>query len=82
MPATRWSSHRDIAAKALRKLAGAHVPASLNKLERAVKRAHRAYDTAENAAGEQHGAERQALETEPDGSPLDNELDADLSDAA
>ena len=30
MPATRWSSHKDIAAKALRKLAGPHVPASLD----------------------------------------------------
>ena len=44
MPATRWSSHKDIAAKALRKLAGPHAPASLTKLEQAVKRAHAAYD--------------------------------------
>ena len=50
MPATRWSSHKDIAAKALRKLAGPHVPASLTKLEQAVKRAHAAYDKAETAA--------------------------------
>jgi hypothetical protein len=40
MPATRWSSHKDIAAKALKKLAGPHLPASLSKLEQAVKRAH------------------------------------------
>jgi hypothetical protein len=26
MPATRWSSHKDIAAKALKKLAGPHIP--------------------------------------------------------
>ena len=44
MPATRWSSHKDIAAKALRKLAGPHVPASLTRLEQAVKRAHAAYE--------------------------------------
>jgi ParB/RepB/Spo0J family partition protein len=44
MPAIRWSSHKDIAAKALEKLAGPHVPASLTKLEQAVKRAHSAYD--------------------------------------
>jgi ParB/RepB/Spo0J family partition protein len=50
MPATRWSSHTDIAAKALRKLAGPHVPASLTKLEQAVKRAHTAYDKAERNA--------------------------------
>jgi ParB/RepB/Spo0J family partition protein len=44
MPATRWSSHKDIAAKALKKLASPHLPASLSKLEQAVKRAHAAYD--------------------------------------
>jgi len=81
MPATRWSSHKDIAAKALRKLAGPHVPASLTKLERAVKRAHSAYDKAETAAREQHRAERQAAETEPDERPVDDELDEDLADA-
>jgi len=50
MPATRWSSHKDIAAKALKKLAGPHVPATLTRLEQAVKRAHAAYDKAETAA--------------------------------
>src|SRR5439155_22393626 len=38
MPATRWSSHKDLAAKALRKLAGRHIPTSLTRLEPAVKR--------------------------------------------
>ena len=57
MPATRWSSHKDIAAKALRKLAGPHAPASLTKLEQAVKRAHAAYDRAERAARERQRAE-------------------------
>jgi hypothetical protein len=47
---TRWSSHKDHAAKALRKLAGPHLPASLAELERAVKRAHRDYATAEHGA--------------------------------
>ena len=56
MPATRWSSHKDLAAKALRKLAGTHVPASLTKLERAVKRAHTAYDKAERADREDQHA--------------------------
>ena len=63
MPPTRWSSHKDIAAKALRKLAGPHVPASLTKLEQAVKRAHAAYDKAETAAREQ---QREPVEPEPD----------------
>ena len=82
MPGTRWSSHKDHAAKALRKLAGPHVPASLSKLEQAVKRAHAAYDTAETAAREQQHAERQAVEAEPDDGPADDELDEDVDDAA
>jgi hypothetical protein len=90
MPASRWSSHKDIAAKTLKKLAGPHAPTSLTKLEHAVKRAHRAYDKAETAAREQHRAARQAAETEPAEhqaienesveSSVDDELDADLSD--
>jgi ParB/RepB/Spo0J family partition protein len=80
LPASRWSSHKDIAPKALKKLGGPHVPTSLTKLEQAVKRAHRAYDKAETAAREQHRAERQAVETEPAESSVDDGLDADLSD--
>ncbi len=57
MPATRWSSHKEIAAKALRKLAGPYVPASLTKLEQAVKRAHVAYEKAESEARERQRAE-------------------------
>jgi hypothetical protein len=82
MPATRWNSHKDLAAKALRKLAGPHVPASLTKLEQAVKRAHSAYDKAETAAREQQHTERQAVETERAESPVDDELDADLTYSA
>ncbi len=66
MPATRWSSHKDIAAKALRKLAGPHVPTSLAKLERAVKRAHDAYDKAETATHRQQRAEREPVEPDAD----------------
>jgi hypothetical protein len=62
MPATRWSSHKDIAAKALRKLAGPHVPTTLSRLEQAVKRTHIAYDKAETAARERQRAEREAVE--------------------
>jgi hypothetical protein len=47
MPASRWNSHKDLASKALRKLAGPHVPTSLTKLEQAVNRAHTAYTKAE-----------------------------------
>jgi ParB/RepB/Spo0J family partition protein len=75
MPATRWSSHKDIAAKALRKLAGPHVPASLTRLEQAVKRAHAAYDKAETAARERQRAERQPVEDDDVGVEPDEELD-------
>ena len=47
--------------QALRKLAGPHVPASLTKLEQAVKRAHAAYDKAERNA-----RERQRAQAAPD----------------
>jgi hypothetical protein len=43
---TRWSSHKDHATKALKKLAGPHLPASLKEFERAINRAHRERDTA------------------------------------
>jgi hypothetical protein len=82
MPPTRWSSHRDIAAKALKKLAGPHVPASLSKLEQAVKRAHATYDKAEAQVREQQRAERQPAEPGTDEGTLDDELDEDLDDAA
>jgi ParB/RepB/Spo0J family partition protein len=39
-PGIRWSSHKDKAAKALTKLVGPHLPASLKQLERAVTRVH------------------------------------------
>ena len=69
MPATRWSSHKDIAAKALRKLAGPHLPASLTKLEQAVKRAHAAYDKAERAPASASARERRAATTSVDDEP-------------
>jgi hypothetical protein len=42
----RWGSRSDHVAKALRKLAGPHLPATLRKLEQAVKRANSDYDKA------------------------------------
>jgi hypothetical protein len=81
MPATRWSSHKDIAAKALKKLAGPHVPATLTRLEQAVKRAHAAYDKAETAAREQQRAQREQSEPEVDDG-VGDELDEDLEEAA
>ncbi|GEM_PF-2322749 len=48
-PATRWSSRKDTAAKALAKLCGPHLPASLKRLEKAVEHAHATYQAAEQA---------------------------------
>ena len=80
MPSTRWSSHKVLAAKALHTLGGPHLPASLAKLEEAVKRAHAAYDRAERAAREPQRAE--AATDATDESPVDDEFDEDLADAA
>jgi hypothetical protein len=81
MPATRWSSHKETAAKALKKLAGPHVPASLTKLEQAVNRAHGAYDKAETQAREHERAGHQAVDTEVEDGTRD-ELDEDLDEVA
>jgi ParB/RepB/Spo0J family partition protein len=81
-PATRWSSHKDLAGKALKKLAGPHIPTTLTKLEQAVKRAHAAYDKAETAAREQARADRASTEIEPDDDGISDELDEDLDAGA
>ena len=41
----RWPSHKDHARKALAKLAGPHLPATLKQLEKAVAKAHAEHDT-------------------------------------
>ena len=48
--AKRWPSHKDHAAKALQKLAGPHLPATLKQLERAIAK----------AGAELHDAQEQA----------------------
>jgi len=72
--ATRWSSHKDHAAKALRKLAGPHLPASLAQLEKAVQRAHRDYDTAVTQVRRQAKNQREAA------APTDNLNDPGAGD--
>jgi hypothetical protein len=47
---TRWGSHKDLAEKALSKLAGPHLPATLKQLERAIDRAHKDAERARVAA--------------------------------
>jgi hypothetical protein len=81
MPATGWTSHKDIAAKALKKLAGPHIPASLSKLEQAVRRAHATHDKAEAQVRELRRAERQTVEAEVDDG-MGDELEEDVEDAA
>jgi hypothetical protein len=46
----RWSSHKDHARKALSKLAGPHLPATLKQLEKAVERAEREQRKADREA--------------------------------
>lgn len=75
MPATRWSSHRDLAAKALKKLAGPHTPASLARLAQAVKRAHATYDKTEAGALEERRAEDQPAEPDAEGGAVADELE-------
>jgi hypothetical protein len=45
-PPIRWSSHKDHARKAIAKLAGPHIPASLKQLEKAVATAKAEHDHA------------------------------------
>jgi len=55
-----WGSHKGHAAKALKKLAGPHLPASLTALERAVKKAHAQHEKAPRDARQAHAANRPA----------------------
>jgi hypothetical protein len=77
---TAWSSHKDIAAKALAKLAGPHLPVSLKALERAIKRAHDEYDTAIRPRKAAAPAARTEEPMKADGKEAE-ELEADPDDA-
>jgi hypothetical protein len=46
----RWPSHNDHARKALAKLAGPHLPATLKQLEKAIAKAHGGYERAQQDA--------------------------------
>jgi ParB/RepB/Spo0J family partition protein len=74
-PAKRWSSHEDHAAKALAKLAGPHLPASLKQLEKAIAKAKADHDKRQTAARDvARQAASAARQTAPD------ELDENLAD--
>ena len=83
----RWGSHNDLAAKALKKLAGPHLPASLKQLEKAVaaankhaddaQHAQRATTTREAAAGTDPPVADEQLGGELAGADLDDDVDID-----
>ena len=88
---TRWSSHKDVAAKALAKLATSHLPASLRQLEAAVKRAHEEHDRAMQRAraaarrasrAEAAAGERAAALAQEDATDAQTEVDVDEVDEA
>jgi ParB/RepB/Spo0J family partition protein len=57
-PSTQWTSHKDHAAKALRKLSRPTIPAAMTQLERAVERANAEYEQALTPAREQASDEK------------------------
>ena len=88
---TRWSSHKDLAAKALSKLAGPHLPASLRQLEAAVKRAHEEHDracTRARAAAQRASRRAEAADSGAAATPeapdvegeVDDEVDVELEE--
>jgi hypothetical protein len=70
-----WGSHRGQAIKALEKLAGPHVPASLKAIDRAVKKADRDRDRdrAGVAAGHPAGDETVEADGEIDPEAVEDE---------
>jgi ParB/RepB/Spo0J family partition protein len=61
-PAMPWSSHRDHARKALTKLAGPHIPATLKQLEKAVARAKTEHEQATRVATSRRGSSSAAVD--------------------
>jgi len=76
-----WGSHNDLAAKALKNLAGPHLPASLKQLERAVAAANKHAEEVQHA--KRNTTRQPAVGAEP---PVDDErsggelVDEDLDD--
>ena len=73
-----FGSHKDLAEKALVKLAGPHVPASMKQLSKAIDAAYTALHQAEDAARESRS--REVADDGPDDpAPLDEDLEAPLA---
>jgi ParB/RepB/Spo0J family partition protein len=79
---SHWGSHKQLAAKALKKLAGPHLPASLTRLEQAIKRAHTTHHKAERAHHDQQRAARRTHAVDPEPRTDDVETEEALPDAA
>jgi hypothetical protein len=87
----RWASHNDQAAKALRKLAGPHLPTTLKQLEKAIAAAKRDHDRAQEQAldrqrrraGKQDASAAETADRETDASGGDDEqlTDEQVDDA-
>jgi hypothetical protein len=73
--AKRWPSHRDHAAKALTKLAGPHLPATLKQLEKAIAKAgaelHDSQEQAHTLGGNPAVAARGPRNNEADSGAMD-----------
>jgi hypothetical protein len=70
-PAMRWGSHRDQARKALAKLAGPHIPATLKQLEKAIAAAKAEHEQATRPANRQPDASGTAVNDAPTEPELD-----------
>jgi hypothetical protein len=80
----RYGSHKDLAEKALAKLAGPHIPASMKQLTKAVDAAYAALHKAEDSTRNGGGGSVAADEPDPtvqlsagEESDVDGELDAE-----
>jgi hypothetical protein len=81
-PPMRWSSHKDHARKALAKLAGPHIPASLKQLEKAVAKAKAEHEQATAPANRRPAASSTAVDdapTEPDVEVVDEPVEEELA---
>ncbi len=74
----RFGSHKDLADKALAKLAGPHVPASMKQLSKAIDAAQTALHKAEDAARDSASRHVADDNDSDDPTPLDETVDGDL----
>ena len=80
-PPMRWSSHKDHARKALAKLAGPHLPATLKQVEKAVAKAHAEHEQATRPCNRRPGASSAAVDeapAEPDVDVVDEPTEEEL----